>query len=198
MHNVTPIIFYFLYFGTSILFVVLLFCFLVSKKFKQFLKPAVYISIAIFLVSLANQILNLYFAVKGSSFGQYLLEGMNGFFWQKTIGLSKSYFLSFLFAISIFFIAQLVFEKQKRQVLDEYAPTIAFVTALLVGSVQIIPLFVAAFIFAIVYQLIYLVVKKVSDSRVSIVPFLILAALIIQVLQIFPFYDKFLGWLHII
>lgn len=198
MNLATQIIFWVPFLGTSLILAIVLFFYLTNQsRFQAFLKLALGLIIGFFLVSWLGQILILFLALKASTFSSVLLQGPNSFFVQKTINLSISFLITLLVTGFIYLVGVLMVKYQKKSRLENYVPLILLMLGLSLNFSNILPAILVAFLLALLYQLILLIIYKKSTS-ISVTPFLLIAAFIIHILMLFPFYGQLLGILHLI
>ncbi len=191
MNLASQITFWVPYIGTGLVFIILLYYWLrKSKGFPKFLRLSVVIVISLAVLAWISRIILMYFYLKSSFLGDYLTSGLGSFFLQQVWQLSKSILLSFAIAILFYLIGIIIVKRQKKPFIEEEAPKVLFCFALILGAINIFPGLILAIILAILWSL-----RK--KSRVSIIPFIVLSTIIIQILNIFPFYSRLLMALHL-
>lgn len=194
----SQIIFYLPYFGTSVILLALvLIFFLWNKKFHRFLNIAVLLVIAFFLLAWISQLISLYLSIKDLPANASLLRGLNSFFFEKALAVSRSYLITATVTGLLYGATLLLKKWQKKPYFNNFAAKVVLITTLSLGFSNVLPLIILALILAILFSLFHLLSRDHSD-RSDMVPFLLLSALILRLLSIFPLYSQILGFLHLI
>lgn len=196
---ITQTIFWLPYFGTTIVLVALFGVFVFkNNKFHRWLNISVLLVIAFFLLAWMSQLLSLYLSVQALPDSESFLHGPGSFFTQKSLAVSQSYISTFVVTV-LLYITTLVLRKfQKKPYLNNFTPKVVLITALSLGFSNVLPLILVALILAIFFQIFYYLKRQGGSDRADMVPFLLLGAIIIRVLMIFPLYSQLLGFLHLI
>jgi len=203
LHLASQISFWLPYIGIEIVLIVLIFFWFFKRKYlPRLIKIAIWVEAGLLIFGWASQIIITYFALKISEFGKYLISGKDNYFTSQAIYISKNYLWIFLIAILFFFFINILYKRQKRPILDEFSAPIIFVAILAFSSIRIlnfIPGLILAFLIGIIWQIISMIFRKTRiDNRIEISPCILISAIILQALSIFPFYLHFLVYLRLI
>lgn len=155
----------------------------------------------IYLLQIIAQLVLVYFSMKKSPLGQYLLpgKGTNYFYWL-IWDVVQPRFWALVIGLSIVLILWLGKKLLKAPIVNRADIFVILLACFVVGPSNIMILLLSSFVLMIIFQLVVGFRKKIKikELRVEISPFLLITAFLILVLNNFDFYQKFLRFLRLL
>lgn len=160
---------------------------------KKHLRNVIIIILVIYILQILGRLALLYYSLKKSQLGIYLLPGKGtNYFYVTTYDIFKPFVIALAIAAGLALIVFLINRYLKKPWFETNDIYLIFITSFLVGFPGVIILLLATLILMVIWQIIFRI------QRINFAPFLIFVAILILILSNFPFYQKFLGWIHLI
>ncbi|MDO8686636.1 MAG: hypothetical protein Q7K11_00300 [Candidatus Berkelbacteria bacterium] len=182
-----------IYFGLIQIILILGLFWSIKGNLSKYSRYVFGLVLGLFLVHVGASILLLYLAVKKSPLSTYLLSGKDSFFVGRLENIGVSVGSVLLLAVVLYLLSRILIKRQKRQFLEEEFPLIVAVIVIIAGLSNIIPVIFLALVSGIFYQ-----VLTKNRNSISLIPFLLTSMIIINTLNIFPFYREILSRLHLL
>lgn len=171
----------------------LLLVFLTVKYFKQadfsrWLKLAVYAVLVWRLAAFVVQMVLYGWQLKTSLLGKYLFLGNGSFFQNQVKAATIDLILQLAIAGAVFYLMRFIYRRQPKPYLDEFAPYLGSLGALILNKVNFGLAVILGLILAIVYLLI-LAAQGRGGERAALAPFLLfgyIAILLVSFLTFLP------------
>lgn len=160
-----------------------------AKKFAFLILGAI-------IVQFLAQLVYVYFQIKTSNIGIYLLKDGN-YIKGTLFGLAQPYIESIIIAVIFTLVFYLIYRFYKQPVIDKVDLVIIFLCSILSSYANIFIVIVGSLLLMVFYQIFNLLFLKSKTLRVGISPFLILASMATLVLNNFDFYINFLRHLRL-
>lgn len=155
----------------------------------------------IYFLQIIAQLVWVYFSMKKSPLGQYLLpgQGTNYFYWL-VWDVVQPRLWALVIGLSVVLFLWLGKKLLKAPIVNRADIFVIILTCLVVGPSNIMILLLISFILMIIFQLVVGFRKKIKikELRVEISPFLLITAFVILVLNNFDFYQNFLSFLRLL
>ena len=182
-----------IYFGLIQIILVVGLFWSIKGNLKKYSRYVFGLVLGLFLVNVGVGILFLYLAIKKSPLSTYLLSGKDSFFVGRLENVGVSVWLIILLAAIFYILSKILIKRQKRQILEEEFPLIMATIVIVTGLSNIMPVIIFAVILGIFYQ-----IFTKNRNSISLIPFLLASTIIINTLNIFPFWQRFLESLRLL
>lgn len=160
---------------------------------KKNLKTILFIFVFLILASIIARFLFTYFSLKPTSLGPYLLKD-RGYIISYIYAMLSPYLYGALAGLILMLAGYLAATKMNRPLFEMKDYYIIFLTSFVVGFPNVLILIIGSLILMLFSQ----ILARKADNRVSMAPYLLIAAIFILILNNFSFYLKFLNLLHLV
>lgn len=184
---------YWICFGIVSIVLVLLIYFWKENLLKRFIRYAFGVILAVFLIKNTVSLFLLYLAIKKSSLATYLLSGSNSFFVNHLVIAAESVGEVLILAV-ILYLAGWSLLRYKKSLVEKEFPLILASIGIITGISNILPVILLGLFLAILWQ----IIRARKQDKISLIPFLLFATITVNILNVFPFYQKFLENLHLV
>lgn len=160
---------------------------------KRHFRIVIIIILIVYILQVLGRIALLYYSLKNSQLGIYLLPGKGtNYFYTAIYDLIKPFVFALVTAVILALIVFVTIRHLKKPWFEQNDLYLIFITGFLVGFPGVLILLLATLILMVFWQLIFRI------ERISFAPFLIFVAILELILSNFSFYQKFLSFIHLV
>lgn len=182
-----------IYFGLIQIVLILGLFWSIRGNLKKYIRYVFGLVLSLFLANVGIGILLLYLAIKKSPLATYLFSGKDSFFVGRLENIGVGIGLVLLLATLFYFLSRFLMKRQKRQIIEEEFPLVMATVVIVAGLSNIMPIILLALVSGVFYQML-----TKNKNPISLIPFLFFSTIIVNTLNIFPFYQQFLVTIHLI
>ena len=160
---------------------------------KRHFRIVIVILLLIYILQMLGRIALLYYSLKNSQLGIYLLPGKGtNYFYTAIYDIINPFIIALAIAAGLAIVVFLINRYLKKPWFEQSDIYLIFITSFLVGFPGILILLLATLILMVFWQLIFKI------ERISFAPFLIFVAIFELILSNFTFYQQFLSLVHLL
>ncbi|MGA2666653.1 MAG: hypothetical protein ABSE91_01005 [Patescibacteria group bacterium] len=159
-------------------------------------RRATFLVFGIFAFQMLAKMFIFYWVTKHSTFGPYLLKTPS-FLKSNLWYIAQTFLVYVLVAVSFTVVAVIVYKLFKRPLFKKSDLWVVFATTLVAGYPDVLIVLIGALLLMILIQII-IVAFAHKSIRLNLIPFLIIATILVGILNNFNFYLTFLRTLHLI